>query len=197
MLWPAISVLVLLLIILVTSIVGISSHFKAKANYNEVACSSGFVIDDLINGNVSFTDSSSFFSGIKTVYNQLNYMNQSIVALNAEIAQLGTASTGVINAKSKIATAESSTAQVPSLTNSSLTLTYNVPLQNTPGTTTSTINSIFPEALGNKSTTNSFVGASYLTLSTYDSVLSSVSSAADSFIANSPVFTASIQVALY
>lgn len=84
---------------------GISSHFKAKANYDEVACSSGFVIDDLINGNVSFTDSSNFFSGIKTVYNELNFMNQSIVALNAEIAKLGTASTGVTDAKTKIATA--------------------------------------------------------------------------------------------
>lgn len=67
--WPAIVSLILLLIILVTSIVGIASHFKAKANYDEVSCASGVVIDDIINGNVSFTDSSNYFSGIRTVYN--------------------------------------------------------------------------------------------------------------------------------
>lgn len=72
----------MLLIILITSIVGIASHFKAKANYDEVACASGVVIDDVINGNVSFTDSSNYFSGVRTVYNQLYQMNQNIIQLN-------------------------------------------------------------------------------------------------------------------
>ena len=74
---------------------------------------------------------------------------------------------GILDAKSKISTAKVSTAQVPSLLNNSLTLTYNTPLGNTPGTTTSTINSLLPDALGNKSVSASLVGASYLTLTTY------------------------------
>lgn len=69
LIWPAIASLILLLVILVTSIVGIASHFKAKASYDEVSCASGVVIDDVTNGNVSFTDSTNYFSGIRTVYN--------------------------------------------------------------------------------------------------------------------------------
>ena len=196
LIWPAIASLILLLIILVTSIVGIASHFKAKANYDEVACASGVVIDDVTNGNVSFTDSTNYFSGIRTVYNELYDMNQKILILNTEIAKLGSAAPGVLDAKTKISTAKLSTAQVPSLLNTSLTLTYNSPIQNTPGTTTSTITSLLPEALGNKSAPASLVGASFLTLTIYEDVINLVSSAADTYTVNSPIFTASIQLAL-
>lgn len=71
-------------------------------------------------------------------------MNQKILVLNTEIAKLGSAAPGVLDAKTKISIAKISTAQVPSLLNSSLTLSYNAPLQNTPGTTISTINSLLP-----------------------------------------------------
>lgn len=117
-------------------------------------------------------------------------MNQKILILNTEIAKLGSASTGVTDAKTKISTAKTSTAQVPSLLNSSMSLTYNTPLQNTPGATTSTINSLLPDALGNSSATSTLVGISYATLTGYENVINLMSSASDTYTTNSPVFTA-------
>jgi hypothetical protein len=125
------------------------------------------VIDDVTNGNVTFTDPNNYFTGIRTANTQLNSINNKIGTLNSEIAKLGTTATGVIDTKNKITAAMTSTAQVPSSTNSSLSLSYNTPLQNTPGSTTSTISSILPGILGNKSSANSFVGVSFLTLTTY------------------------------
>jgi hypothetical protein len=61
----------MLLIVLVASIIAIVSSFKAKNSYDDVACSSGIILDDLINGNVSYTDSSLFFTGIRTLDTQL------------------------------------------------------------------------------------------------------------------------------
>jgi hypothetical protein len=43
-------------------------------------------------------------------------MNSKIISLNTEISKLGSTSTGVIDAKNKIATAKTSTGQIPSTT---------------------------------------------------------------------------------
>ena len=105
----------LLLVILVTSIVGIASRFKAQRNYEEVACSTGVVLDDVINGNVSFTDPEVYFTGVRTLDTQLRDMNAKINQLNVEVAKLGNAAPGVVDAKTKITNSKTSTAQIPSV----------------------------------------------------------------------------------
>lgn len=82
MVWPAIVSLILLLIILVTAIVGISSKFKALAVYEDTACVTGVLLDDVTNGNVSFTDPMKYFTGVRTIDTKLREMNSKITTLN-------------------------------------------------------------------------------------------------------------------
>ncbi len=80
--WPAVVAIILLLIVFVCSIIGIASKYKAKSEYEDFACASGVVLDDLANGNVSFTDSSIFFVGIRTIDTELRALNNKINGLN-------------------------------------------------------------------------------------------------------------------
>ena len=65
--WPAVAAVLLFLIVLVASIIGISSKYKAGAGYDDAACAGGIFLDDLANGNVSYYDSGVFFTGIRTL----------------------------------------------------------------------------------------------------------------------------------
>jgi hypothetical protein len=116
MIWPAIFTLTFLTIIFVTSIVGISSKFKADKNYNEVACAAGVIFDDFIYGNVSLTTPKTYFKGVRNIDTELRQMNNKITLLNEEIAKLGSSSSGMTDAMSKLTTAKTSTAQIPSTT---------------------------------------------------------------------------------
>lgn len=82
MVWPAIFTIILLVTILVTSIVGISSKFKADKNYNEVACATGVIFDDLIYGNISLTTPKTYFKGVRNLDTELRNMNNKISVLN-------------------------------------------------------------------------------------------------------------------
>lgn len=74
--------IILLMIIIVVSIIGIVSAFKATNGYENLSCASGIVLDDLINGNVSFYGDSIFFTGIRTLDTQLRNLNAKISSLN-------------------------------------------------------------------------------------------------------------------
>jgi hypothetical protein len=116
MIWPAIFTLIFLTIIFVTSIVGISSKFKADKNYNEVACAAGVILDDFIYGNVSLTTPKTYFKGVRNIDTELRQINNKITLLNEEIGKLGSSSSGMTDARSKINIAKTSTAQIPSTT---------------------------------------------------------------------------------
>jgi hypothetical protein len=114
MIWPAIFTLILLVTILVTSIVGISSKFKTDKNYNEVACATGVIFDNLIYGNVSLTTPTTYFKGLRNLDTELTNMNSKISVLNGEIAKLTSSSSGMTDTMSKIFTSKTSTGQIPS-----------------------------------------------------------------------------------
>jgi hypothetical protein len=69
-------------------------------------------------------------------------------------------------------------------------------LQQPTASTTSSIQSTFPAILGNKNTEQSFVGAAYLSLSIYETILGSVSSFADEYNSNSASYTSAINKVL-
>ena len=73
------------MVILITSIVGISSHHKAQKAFQELACIQGVIFDDFINGNKAFTDQTDYFLGIRSIDSALREMNNSIVTINSEI----------------------------------------------------------------------------------------------------------------
>jgi hypothetical protein len=72
--------------------IGLISSFKSVTNYNDIACSSGIVIDDLINGNVSFINRRNFFVGFSTFDTQLRLVNSSIDSLNSSISKVKSSS---------------------------------------------------------------------------------------------------------
>jgi hypothetical protein len=125
------------------------------------------LVDDITNGNVSLADSSLYFTGVRTIDTELRALSAKVVNLDTEVAKLSSASPGVTDAQAKITTAKTTTSQIPSTTGVALTLSYNTPLQNGPGSTTGTINSLFPDILGTKSTSDTLVFAGYTTLTTF------------------------------
>ncbi len=155
---------------IVTSIVGISSSYKINNSWNDLSCTSGIVLDDVINGNSSLTNSNQFFSGVRTIYNQFNILNSQIGDLNVQIGKLGSNSVGVINANTQISSGLTSTASIPNLDSSQLVLSYPSPIESS--SPSSSIPSGFPSVLGTSTANPSLVYAAYGSLSIYQSVLS-------------------------
>lgn len=116
---------------------GLISSFKSNINLNDIACSSGIFIDDLINGNVSFVNNKDFFVGFSTFDSQLSLLNSSIISLYNSISKINSTSPNYTTYNNQILVAKNDTFVVPNLTGGVLSLNYNIPIQSS--TTNNTI----------------------------------------------------------
>ena len=121
-------------------------------------------------------------------------MNSQIGDLNVQIGKLASNSTGVKNANTQISSGLALTSSIPNINSSQLVLTYSSPLNSS--SPSSSIPSGFPSVLGTSTANPSLVYAAYSSLTIYQSVLSTVSGFADSYLNSYPSFDTGIDKAI-
>lgn len=145
-----------------------------------MTCASSIILDDLMNGNVT-SDGTSFFAGLKQISTQLGYLNGNLTSINNTMANLIPTATNITNTQNDATAALTAIAKIPANVNSGgnmSAIAYNTPFN--AGTSTGTINSIFPSLLGS-STTGGYVGTLYNLVNAAKASITSISNSASNF----------------
>ena len=154
-------------------------------------CATSIIFDDILNGNVT-QDGASFFLGLNQLHTQLGNLNGNLSTINSSMANLQTGSANMTAVLTAGDQALNDTAKIPNNVvagGDMSAIAYNTPFNS--GSATGTINSVFPSALGS-STTGGYVGTLYTTINSVISSITTISTAAASFVSEVTNFQAAV-----
>jgi hypothetical protein len=158
---------------------------------NSMSCASSIILDDIINGNVT-SSGSNFFLGLKQLDTQLGNLNGNLTTINNSMSNLQPSSANMTAVTTAASNALSDTAKIPNNVNAGgnmNAIAYSTPLNS--GSTTGTINSIFPGLLGS-SNTGGYVGSLYTTINSVLTIINNISSTASNFVSEVNNFQSSV-----
>jgi hypothetical protein len=171
--------MLLAIAVIATCFVGLFTQFKLHNGYQQISCSGVIGVDDALYGAAS-CDGASFFSGISTVNAQLQTLTSgNLNYILGNLTALSSAGNATSQALNLLNGALYNISVIPDASTSSLSLSYNSPL-NSP-TPASTIPSTFPAILGTASSNSTLVGTAYSGVSSASANLSAITSTVDSF----------------
>ena len=81
MFWPAITLILALLLLIISSVIGITKASDIQSSYNAVSCSLAITTDDLLNGNISTTG--KYFLGMNGLIGGLQSLQGNLGGVNA------------------------------------------------------------------------------------------------------------------
>jgi hypothetical protein len=135
------------LLIIVTSIVGIARSGEIESVYSSVGCSIAITLDDIINGNIS--SSNQYFIGLKALANDMANLKGNITNANNQLKLLSLSNTSSILSQTYLAGTNLLLllSQVPNGTAGQVMGTYYYPTMGATAITT------FPPLLGSANQT--------------------------------------------
>lgn len=86
LIWPSITLILALLLMIVASVIGITRATDIQSSYTSVGCSVAVTFDDVINGNTS--TAGTFFIGMNGLKNSLTNLKNNIGTVQTELQKL-------------------------------------------------------------------------------------------------------------
>lgn len=183
LIWPSITLILALLLMIIASVIGITRATDIQSSYTAVGCSVAVTFDDVINGNTS--TAGTFFIGMNGLKNSLTNLKNNIGSVQTELQKLDITNTAGVTypAYTEGNNLLDTLSKIPDNTIGGTMAAYTYP---TFDGSAGTISSNFPTILGSASTStpSGAMNASYFAINKINQGFSTISSQATGFTGN-------------